>query len=331
MTQAKTKTVRLSLIAASLALFGSLAHAGDAVTIAYQTGIDPTKIPQAEGTYEKATGTQINWRKFESGSEVIAAVASGDVVIGNLGSSPLAAAASRGLPIVTFLVADEIGDAEALVVRNGSKIAKPQDLIGKKVAVPYVSTTHYSLLASLKHWNVDASKVNVLNLRPSEITAAWQRGDIDAAYVWDPALGKIKANGKVLTSSAQVSKWGAPTYDIWIVRKDFADAHPEFVNKFAKVSLDAIAGYVANPKAFIANKDNIDKISRLTGAAPADVVLGLQGNRFLTQKDQIALLQKPFVQAVANTAAFLKSQGKVDSLQADYSPYVSNQFVKAAK
>ena len=44
-----------------------------------------------------------------------------------------------------------------------------------------------------------------------------------------------------------------------------------------------------------------------------------------------ALLQKPFVQAVANTAAFLKSQGKVDSLQADYSPYVSNQFVKAAK
>jgi len=328
---AHAKTLYLSLLASSLFLVSGLSWGADGITIGFQTGIDPTKIPQADGSYEKATGQQINWRKFESGSEVIAAVASGDVVIGNIGSSPLAAAASRGLPIVTFLVADEIGSAEALVVRNGSHISKPRDLIGKKVAVPYVSTTHYSLLAALKHWNVDATKVNVLNLRPSEITAAWQRGDIDAAYVWDPALGKIKANGKVLTSSAQVSKWGAPTYDIWIVRKDFADQHPEFVNQFAKVSLKAIAGYVANPKAFIANKDNIDKISRLTGAAAPDVVAGLEGNHFLTRTEQVALLQKPFVRAVTNTATFLKSQGKVDTLQSDYSPYVSNQYVKAAQ
>ena len=59
-------------------------------------------MAQADGAYEAATGSKINWRKFESGAEVIAAVASGDVPIGNIGSSPLAAAASRGLPIQTF-------------------------------------------------------------------------------------------------------------------------------------------------------------------------------------------------------------------------------------
>jgi taurine transport system substrate-binding protein len=325
-----SKLLSKSVLIAALALAAGLSHAEDSITVGYQTGIDPTKIPQADGTYEKTTGTRINWRKFESGSEVIAAVASGDVVIGNIGSSPLAAAASRGLPIEAFLVADEIGDAEALVVRNGSNISKPQDLIGKKVAVPYVSTTHYSLLAALKHWNVDASRVSVLNLRPSEITAAWQRGDIDAAYVWDPALGKIKPNGKVLTSSSQVAKWGAPTYDIWIVRKDFADKHPEIVTRFAKASLDAIAHYKADPQAFIANRANLDKISRLTGASPADVVAGLKGNRFLARDEQIALLQSRFISDVTHTAEFLKSQGKVDALQTSYAPYVSDQYVKAA-
>lgn len=320
---------RLAL--ATISLIGSTAWAADTITVGYQTGIDPTKIPQADGTYEKATGTNIQWRKFESGSEVIAAVASGDVVIGNIGSSPLAAAASRGLPIQTFLVADEIGDAEALVVRNGSHINKPQDLIGKKVAVPFVSTTHYSLLSALKHWKVDPTKVDIINLRPSEIAAAWQRGDIDAAYVWDPALGTAKATGKVLVSSSQVAKWGSPTYDIWIVRRDYAQKHPEVVAKFAKVSLDAIAKYNANPAAFIADHSNIDKISRLTGAKANDVLAGLKGNRFLSQQDQYKLLQKPFTQAVYQTADFLKSQGKVDTLQADYSPYVTNQFVKTSR
>ena len=40
-------------------------------------------------------------------------------------------------------------------MRNGSGIEKPEDLVGKTVAVPFVSTTHYSLLAALKHWGID--------------------------------------------------------------------------------------------------------------------------------------------------------------------------------
>lgn len=80
----------LTALFVSLAFASGIALAED-VTIAYQTGIDPSKVPQANGEYEKATGSKINWRKFESGAEVVAAVASGDVPIGNIGSSPLAA------------------------------------------------------------------------------------------------------------------------------------------------------------------------------------------------------------------------------------------------
>jgi taurine transport system substrate-binding protein len=52
---------------------------------------------------------------------VITAVASGDVQIGYLGSSPLAAAATRKLPVETFLIATQIGAGEALVARDSIK------------------------------------------------------------------------------------------------------------------------------------------------------------------------------------------------------------------
>ena len=147
------------------------ALAADKVAIAYQTVVEPAKVAQADGLYEKAGAREIDWRKFDSGAEVIAAVASGDIKIGYVGSSPLAAAASRSLPIKTVLIAALIGDAEQLVVRNGAGIDKPADLAGKKVAVPFVSTTHYSLLAALKHWQIAPGSLQILNLRPPEITA----------------------------------------------------------------------------------------------------------------------------------------------------------------
>ena len=140
------------------------------VSIGYQTVVDPSKVPQADGEYDRALGRAIDWRKFGSGSEVIAALASGDVQIADIGSSPLAIATTRELPITAFLVIAEIRKSEALVARAGSNIRTPQDLIGKRLAVPFISTTHYSLLAALRHWKIDPGQLdtrkNPSRLRP---------------------------------------------------------------------------------------------------------------------------------------------------------------------
>jgi taurine transport system substrate-binding protein len=313
---------------AALSLAGSalLVQAAD-FTVAYQTTVDPAKVAQADGAYEKATGSKISWRKFDNGADVITAIASGDVQIGYLGSSPLTAAATRKLPVETFLIATQIGAAEALIARNGSGINGPQDLIGKKIAVPFVSTGHYSLLAALKHWNIDPAKVTILNLAPPAIAAAWKRGDIDATYVWDPALGVAKETGKVLITSGELAKIGAPTFDAWIVRKDFADKHPEIVKAFAKTTLDAYADYRKDPAAWLANSGNVDKLVKLSGAKSDDIPGLLQGNVYPLAADQVKELGAPTTEAIGKTAAFLKEQGKVDAVLADYTPYVSDKFV----
>jgi len=225
-------------------------------------------------------------------------------------------------------VTAKLGGSEALVVSNKSGIKNPQDLIGKTIAVPFVSTTHYSLLSALKHWNIADNQVKIINLRPPEITAAWERGDIDATYVWEPALSKVKASGHVLTDSKQVGEWGAPTYDLWVVRKDFAEKNPEFLKAFVQTSLKQVEAYQKDPKAFEQNADHIQKIAQLTGSDVKDIPLLLSGNIYLDRQQQQATLSGEFAKNIFDTATFLKSQGKVDQVKPDYQDNVTTNFLQ---
>ncbi len=325
---------RRTLLAATVAValtaqLQSAAAEEVTLNIGYQPIVEPSRVPQADGTYEKATGAKINWQKFDGGADVIAAIASGSLDIGYVGSSPLAAAASRELPVETIFVVGLISEAEALAVRS---VAKPEDLVGKKIATPFVSTAHYSLLTALKHWNVDPKAVEILNLRPPEIAAAWERGDIDGAYVWDPVLAQLKKSGTVLATSADVADWGGPTFDAWIVSKKFAEEHADVVTAFVKVTGDATAAYRANPDAWNATSPEAEKIARLTGAKREDVPALLKGYTFPSLEEQVgeALLGGGTTKAVADTSAFLLEQGKIPAALSDYSPYVSTRWVTDA-
>ncbi|MBL0375324.1 taurine ABC transporter substrate-binding protein [Rhizobium sp. KVB221] len=319
-----------SSIALVLAAGGSSAFAADVtVNIAWQPIVEPSRVPQADGSYEKATGAKINWRKFDGGADVIAALASGSVDIGYVGSSPLAAAASRELPFETIFVVGLIDEAEALAVKG---VDKPEGLAGKKIATPFVSTAHYSLLTALKHWNIDPKSLQILNLRPPEIAAAWERGDIDGAYVWDPVLSQIKKSANVLADSGDVAKWGGPTFDAWIVSKKFATEHPEIVTSFVKVTGDAYASYRSNTDSWNAGSEQAAKIAKLTGAKTDDVPALLKGYYFPSLEEQASkdLLGGGTVDAVTKTSAFLLEQGKIPAVLSDYAPYITAKWVNEA-
>ncbi len=327
-----TRRLFISLAAATVCIAantGSSYAADVAVNIGYQPIVEPSRVPQADGTYEKVTGAKINWQKFDGGADVIAAIASGSLDIGYVGSSPLAAAASRGLGIETIFVVGLISEAEALAVKS---VTKPEELVGKKIATPFVSTAHYSLLTALKHWNIDPKSLEILNLRPPEIAAAWARGDIDGAYVWDPVLTELKKSGTVLATSADVADWGGPTFDAWIVSKAFAEAHPEVVTAFVKVTGDAYAAYRSNPDGWSGTSAEAKKIAKLTGAKQDEVPALLKGYYFPSLEEQAGtgLLGGGTVKAVAETSAFLLEQGKIPSILPDYSLYVSTRWVEEA-
>ena len=197
----------------ALAFGASAAWAQKTVTFAYQDMMNPWRWVQQTGEIEKATGFKINWRQFGGGGDVIRAMASGDVQLGEVGSTGIATAISQGMDVELFWILEDIAAAEALVVRNGSNINTIADLKGKKIATPFVSTSHFQLLYALDKAGIKPSDAQILNMRPPEIAAAWGRGDIDATFIWDPVLTTVKKDGKVLMTSGDICKQGACTFD----------------------------------------------------------------------------------------------------------------------
>ena len=128
---------------------------------------NPYQAAIAAGKFDKATSWNIEWRKFNSGADVNAAMASGSVVMAELGSVPLATGVSQGVDYQMFLVAKVIGSSEALITRNGSGIDKPADLKGKTIAVPIGSTSQFSLIGALKNWGIPEKEVKIIGMSPA--------------------------------------------------------------------------------------------------------------------------------------------------------------------
>ncbi len=327
------RNAMLGIAAAALLGATPVAAQQKQVTFAHQDMLVPLRIVQESGELEKATGYKINWRMFGGGGDVIKAMASGDVQIGEAGSSPITAAVSQGQDIRLFWILDDIADAEALIARNGSGINGIKDLKGKKVATPFVSTAHYQLMAALKLEGVDAKGVNVMNLRPPEIAAAWERGDIDAAFIWDPVLSKIKGNGKAIASSASIGAKGYPTFDGLVVNAKWAAENEAFMVALVKALNKADSQYRANKAKWTADSAEVKAVAKWTKADAKDVPAAMALYKFPTLTEQLSAtwLGGGAAKAMANTAAFLKEQGRIPEVKADYGAFVTTTYVQKAR
>ena len=96
----RIKSLVLGTAAALLMAGSALA---ETIIIGHFGNPSPMQMARAEGKFEAATGWDIEWRKFDAGTDVIAAMAAGDVMLAELGSSPTAIATSQGVEIQLFM------------------------------------------------------------------------------------------------------------------------------------------------------------------------------------------------------------------------------------
>ncbi len=327
-----TSTLKKLLIgAATLALTAGAAMAEN-VIIGHFGSPTPMQVARAEGKFDAATGWTIEWRQFGSGTEVIAAMASGDVQVAELGSSPLSIGTSQGLEIQLFMIAQGLGTAESLIAKADSGISKVEDLTGKRVAVPVGSTAHYSLMGALTHAGIAETDVEIINLPADQIAAAWDSGQVDAAFIWEPVQNQILQTGTFILGADQTAAWGFPTFDGWVVNTEFAAANADAMVAFAKTMNEANMAYLADPAAWTADSDPVKKIAEMTGADPAQVPNILKGFTFIPLADQMS--DTWLGGAAANmktTADFLVKAGRIDAAVEDYSGFVNTAVAEAAK
>ena len=283
-------------------------------------------IAQYEKWYESELGVEVEIKKFDSGKDINAAFASGSIDIGQEGSSPAALAIANGLDVEVFWIADIIGSAETLAAKNGSGIETLADLKGKKVATPFASTAHYSLLNALKLEGIDENEVTILDMETDKINAAWQTGDIDAAYVWYPVLSELLKDGKPITDSAKLAEKGIVTADTNVVRREYAEANPDVVAKFTELQLKA--NEIINTDSAKASEE-IASVLEISKDDAADQITQFT---YLDADKEIEQLDKEFAVTLKSTADFLVEQKSITSAPelSEFEKRVTSEFVKKA-
>jgi len=325
----------LSIVSAMVVSTLAIAQTKE-VTIGYQDMVVPYRVAQEAKALEKATGYKINWRQFGGGGEVIKAMASGAVNIGEVGSAGISAAVSRGEPLELFWILDDIGSAEALVVKNSSGIKSLADLKGKKIAMPFNSTTHFHTMVALEQAKINPADVQILNMRPPEVRAAWQRGDIDATFIWDPVLAEAKKDGTVILTSGKISAdTGKATFDGYVVNRDWAKANKDFMVKFVKVLAAADDTYRKNKAKFVKDSAEAKAIAKWSGAKQEDVAASMALYAFPTAQEQASKWlgggkESMAAKALAATADFQLSQKQIEKKLSDYSVAVNPSYVQEA-
>jgi len=304
----------------------------ETVRIGYQNVPGGLLVVKNQKLLETALGenVKVEWSLFDSGGSVNEAVVAGAVDFGLVGSSPTSRGISTGIEYQVPWIFDVIGEAEALIVKGDSGIKSLADLKGKTIATPFASTAHFSLLAALDDAGIPEADVKIIDSEPDAITAAWLQGDIDGAYVWDPNLSKLKADGgTVLITSKQLSEKGKTTYDLAIVTNDFASKYPGVVQTFVDVNNAAVQQI----------KNELDKAAASNGielnVTPEEAKTQLAGLVFLDAQTQAGpdFLGGGLAKNLYAAAEFNKAQGKIDTVQAEdaYATAVVTTFAAAAK
>ncbi|HST40845.1 MAG TPA: ABC transporter substrate-binding protein [Conexibacter sp.] len=302
--------------------------APEKITIAYQAIPNGDLVVKNQRWLERAfPDSEIEWKLFDSGGTVNEAVAARSIDIGLAGSSPVARGLSTPIEYQVPWIHDVIGRAESLVVKDD--IASIEDLRGKKIATPLASTSHYSLLAALDRAGLSERDVEIIDAEPDDIFAAWTRGDIDGAYVWNPNLARIVADGgSVLVDSEQLSREGKTTYDLAVVTDDFASKHPEAVTTWVQAQDRAVRLIQDNPA------EAARAIAAELNIEPADAEAQVGDLIFLTAAEQAGpdYLGGGVARNLFVTATFNQRLGQIPSVfeESRYTDAVTTQFVEAA-
>lgn len=294
------------------------------------------QVAKAEGFFKKHfedKGIKTKFIFFDSGVAANQAFVSNSIDFAEMGYTNGVVALATEVPVELVWIHEVLGGNEALVARKGAKIKKIKDLKGKKIATPFSSTSHFSLLQALNEAGLSHQEVTLLDMQTSEIVAAWERGDIDAAYTWEPTLSNLKKTGNTLIDSKELAKKGYMTTNIELVHQSFAEEYPELVSEFLLTLNDGVMSYQKEPKKAAASAAKELELS-------TEEALGqMEGTTWVPLESQITAdylgtQTKPgqFHHVFFKTAQFLKEQGSIkkELTEKEISEFINPSYAENA-
>ena len=179
----------------------------------------------------------VNFHEITSGPDQTQALAAGELdFLHALGGTSALIAASNGVEL-EILNTYSRSPKGFMILTNDDSITSAKDLVGKKVAGPKGTVLHQVLIAALKNEGHTIDDVEYINMGIPEASAALADGSVDAALIAGPtALKAINSGSKVVANGEGL----VDGIIVTAVSKDFADKHPDLVDRFLKVEKETL-------------------------------------------------------------------------------------------
>ena len=252
------RAIRFAAAAAVLLAAGSVqAQQNTTIRIGYipVMGAAQLFVAQGEG-WLKEQGLNVQFTKFESGPNLIQAVASGTIDVYNAGFAPLLVARAKGqdIRVIAATVVEELGiaaGADLAPFLEGKKVSEKAAALKafrQKHGRPVKFATQplgSGPNTSLQYWlweviKADKEDVEIVELGIDATQRAILTGAVDAGSIREPALSIIRKQNpkiKLVADGAEIF----PNFPgvVLAVTGDFAKRDPEAVKKLIRLTVRA--------------------------------------------------------------------------------------------
>jgi sulfonate transport system substrate-binding protein len=189
--------------------------------------------------------TRVEVSLFNSGFDAGTALLSGTLDAAYIGPGPTAELFQRSGGVA--VVSGAVSGGAALVVRTGAGIDGPEDLRGKRVAVPAIANTQDVALRSWLHDHGLAAKdeggdVTVIPVQSSELLPLFRTEQLDAAWEPQPWPSVLIAQGLARELVDEAALWpeGRFVTTNLLVSTRYMDSHPGVIARLVRANVMAI-------------------------------------------------------------------------------------------
>ena len=266
-------------------------------------------------------GVDADLKVFTNGPIQVQALGADSLDFGYIGPGALWLPATGKAKIIAV---NDVGFSDRVIAQAG--INSIADLKGKKVAIPAGTSGDMLLRLALQKAGMAMSDLNIVEMDPSTVVAAFSSKQVDAAGIWYPFVGIIQKNVPDLVELAKNKDfYPQNTFpSAFITRNDLVESNPDLVKRMIGAIKEAADWRAAN------QDKAIEITSKLLGI-PADQLKTEAGyGNFMTSDELVKLTKDGTVNGWFSTMNELfKTFGKFDKSLDPKDYYLGDMYVEA--
>ncbi|MDN0197736.1 MULTISPECIES: ABC transporter substrate-binding protein [unclassified Streptomyces] len=229
---------------------GASSSAGDKTTqvkvgIIPIVDVAPLYLGQKKGFFS-SRGIDLKMETAQGGAAIIPGVVSGQFQFGFSNVTSLMIAQTKGVPIKSVVngtasTGDTGKDISGVAVKEDSPIKSAKELAGKTVAVNTLQNIGDTTVREVvRKDGGDPSKVKFVEMPFDQMPAALDGGQVDAAWVGEPALTIAKGQGARVVASPFAETDPNLTIATYFASTKLAQENPDLVKKFTEAVTESL-------------------------------------------------------------------------------------------